>query len=563
MQHYLGFLDATKHEEQEIFLPQTFVLTSKIKRALEQDICFVCGRKGSGKSAVATMLARLEKNGGDKYFKASQGLFEDDFAILHGTFLDDLYEISSPRLNVYSNLELCYYEIWSLILELLSLQTVLTIPDIGKEYEESINSISNYLEDIGDGESSIINIVLEKCFEAIEAAKDKVSPLSNFMFFFKKLRSNKNHLNALANMNIITEKNDIAIYVDTMESYDITDYKIYPLRGLCQAVKNFVKKQKSTSIQVKCCLPAEMTDELFQENLAKYNEFAVYLNWTYGELLEFLARRYCLYLRYKDQDIMLADKICSIAASKNITGSKNHFWYDNFWKEFAVSKVKNKFNSPENACTYMIRHTQKRPREVLSCMNFVIEHAIDEGTFPKISEKALVDGIHDDNNLWQLLTDNLSIFNFPQIDKNISDIASTILVDEKVIFSGKHFNRFAKRAISELCFTDEIDKLSFAKNLLIRSGLIGRVIPYSHSETGHSWVDHDSKEQCKYYVTEFEYLIPGKVVITDESLCAVHPMLADRLKLMNEESDIGVVYPIPEKDDLTEGLLEKYGNKQC
>ena len=565
MKHYLGFLDATNKEELDGFLPRTFVKTSTIKRALDDDICFVCGRKGSGKSAIVYMLDKLTDKGGGKIFKCSNGLTEEDYQVLHTSFIDELYNFSKDEDSTGQNIETCFYEMWSLAIDLLAMQAIIKA-DPSAECSEKIN---NYMEEIKCIYDPVI-FITEKAVSTLRNLKtNNETSLTQFVIDFQKIRAETKHKEALIIATKAMSLIKIALFIDTMEQYDISNHKIYPLRGLCLAVKNFLIKKRIPNIHIKCCLPAEITDELFQKNLAKFLEFSVYLHWSYSELLELLARRYCLFLTkmFPTEYSSLINEICQVVeeSERKYDGSKNQFWFSRFWKKIAIEKINNKFGSPENSCAYLIRHTQKRPREILSCMNFIIEHSLKNNNSPILSERDIIDGIHDQDNLWQLLTDNLAIFSVPRMDKNITELAATILTDESIIFEGRSFSRFAKRAISMLSRnTDLHNKSSYAKNLLIRSGLVGRVIKFDSINPSHEWKDDKTGKTCKFYVTEFEYSVPGKVIINEDSLCAVHPMLGDRLKLRSKsDDDIGVVYPIPEKDDLIAELVHVYATKGC
>ena len=561
MKHYLGYLDATQEEEQKHYLPHTFVKTKATMRALDDDICFVCGRRGAGKSAVVTMLNRLKDSEGKIYFKSTRGIYEEDYQVLHVIFLQELYAIIGHGENVNSNLELCFFGMWSLILDLFAMQTIVDVTNSN----DDCNKVEAYLRQIECSDCNPIDFVTNKAMNIIKEANNKALLLTSLALYFRQFRNNRQHKDMLGVVSDLTVDCKIALFIDTMEKYDISDFKIYPLRGLCLAVKEFVTKKRFSNIQIKCCLPAEVTNELFQKNLAKFHESSVFLHWSSSDLLEFLAKRFYLYLEKENNSNYkeLAKEIYDCINRKEISGSKNKYWFVNFWTKIAVGRIFNKFNSPENSCTYLIRHTQKRPREVLSCMNYILEYSIERKQFPFLSEKTIVNGIHDGDNLWQLLTDNLSIFHFPKVDKNIFDLASTLLADEKIVFEGKEYSRFSKRALSKLSGIDVTDKASYAKNLLIRSGLVGRVIQYSKQKPAHEWNDPETQLPCKYYVTEFEYLVPEKVIITEESFCAVHPMLGDKLKLTNDDGDIGVVYPIPEKDDINVELVKVYENKEC
>ena len=187
-------------------------------------------------------------------------------------------------------------------------------------------------------------------------------------------------------------------------------------------------------------------------------------------------------------------------------------------------------------------------------MNYVLSHAISNQSFSGISEEHLREGIHDPDNLHQLLTDNLAVYSYPPWDRQISVMAQKILADECSVFSGRELNAFARRAKDSLIAFDPVDRPKEAARLLIHSGLVGRVRPYSDDEPGRVFKDKRTNKYCKYYVTEFEYLVPGQVVVNDASLCAVHPILADHLGLKPREGDEGIVYPIPENIDLVDEL---------
>ena len=544
MKHYLGYLEATNAEEKELYLPNSFIKTDSIKKSLDNNICFICGRKGSGKSAVALMLDKLTNERRERFFEKSYCLFEDDYSVIHNSFQESFIKNVNYEDFENGNIEQCFFEIWSYILELVVFNLSALVE--GEDFFESILSDSSI--DISDP----CNTALIESIKILEEIKDSIAPVPSFISRIKKLRNTKHHKKAIEKSTEIFKIHSCVISIDTMETYDISENRIFPLKGLCRAVKEFHSRQLYTGIHIKCFLPAEITDDLFKKNLAKYNQYAEYLSWNYSDLIEFLAKRFVLFLNKEEISPTFANELGKVF-DKEISGSKNKFWFEEFWIKVAPTYVINKLGWQENSCAYMIRHTQKRPREVLSCMNFVIEKSISSGSFPMITEEAIKTGIHDEDNLYNLLSDNLAVFTYPKQNMSIAEFASSLLADEHFIFSSRDFSRFAKRALSLLSDSEVIyEHTEYAKAILLRSGLVGRVVTHNGNK-GNSFVN-DLGQESKYYVTEFEYLIPGKVVIGDNSLCAVHPILADRLKLRAIENDIGVVYPIPEIDDLVKEI---------
>lgn len=551
MKNYLGFLTAEDIEEQDKYLPRAFILTKSIKRSLDQNICFICGRKGSGKTAVATRLKGLLNKDGSQFYKSHLMIVEKDYNELHKTFYEDLMAIFGYDDNIISRIEELYYHIWLYIIEIAAIKATLKIADINKSFPDEVQDLMIIFNQYPTIELNPCDLANFKVLEILENAKSTAMPLTRLTLDTKLLRQTPIHVAAIKSLVHIIEKNKIVITIDTLEQYDLSDHKVYPFKGMCKAVKEIQTSKYLGNIQIKCFLPAEMTENLFSDNLLKYYEYTQFLLWTSTELLEFVARRFAILL----EDIGKVDESKSILTI--LKEKKNHVdlrekLLERFWFHFFPKKIRNKFDWPEHSLAYLLRHTQKRPREVLSCLDFIIDYSIENSEFPddRISQKSFQNGIHDDYNIYQLLSDNLAVFSLPRNELSLSEVASEILTNENTIFTGASFSRFARRALSILSTQEYIDKASFAKDIILRSGLVGVVRKYNDSEPAHIWNDLESGSKCKYYVTEFEYLIPGHLTINDNALCAVHPILSDRLHLKPPDNDLGVVYPMPEQDDI-------------
>jgi archaellum biogenesis ATPase FlaH len=559
--HYLGYLAAESYEEKEKFLKKAFVTTKAIERSLGGNVCFICGRKGAGKTAIASKLQYLLDHNGDIIYQSIAIIKAKDYDCLHISLFNSLATITMNNYQDSSEqLEEIYYCIWLYIIELTAMKTAIEIPCLKEknQYSESILVIEEYLNQISAIEYPICDNVANKAVDLLSEV-NKSEPETLLTKLHLKIRNLRNiplHRKAIDSLKIILSEYSIAVTIDTMEKYDLSDHRVFPFRGMCKAVKEIQLERNINNLQVKCFLPAEMTEDLFSENLAKYNEFSEYLLWTSSELMEFIARRFAILMADLDKkelaqnvEYVLNNKIDLPVLNKDIP--YKNVLFDDFWNKFFPETIENKFKWPEKSFNYLLRHTQKRPREIMSCLNSIISYAIQNNEFidGKVSCESFKDGIHDEDNIYQLLSDNLAVFNLPKTELTLSEVTSNILANEYTIFSGAYFSRFSRRALSILSTEDILDKVGYSKKIILRSGLLGVVKPHSDLSPAYIWNDTTTNILCKYYFTEFEYLIPGHVVVSENSLCAVHPILSDRLHLNPPVGDIGVVYPIPEKND--------------
>lgn len=546
MPAYVGQLVAEGHLEQCEYLPRTFIETPSIRRVLNGRSCFVCGRRGSGKTAIATMLDRPSAAGSaTPHFQVSCKVVRDDYDVLHATMVDELQN-KLPN-TTPTQMEQLYYHLWRYILEILLCRLALASP-AAHAAPSPLSAVQAYLDNAGFDDHAVADTVTTQAISLLGSTQSDALPFTALILSIKHLRKSPAHLAATRAALLVLENFPSLITIDSREIYDLRGYGVYPLQGMCRAVRACADEVSHRNIRILCFLPAELTEDLFRENHAKYYEVSEYLYWSYADLLQLLAHRMCYFLDQHDHSAA-AEAIRAGISEPPHNMSRSEFWRTKFWHLICEPRIRNRLGWSEDSCAYLIRHTQKRPREVISCMNHVLDLALDRNELPVISGHSLRMGIHSDGNTYQLLSDNLSTFTLPKSDLSVPDVAGTVMAGEHTVFSGRDFTKFAKRALQLLSTSPEADCVADAKQLLLRSGLIGRVIPAAEG-IAHEW--HEARESvaCKYYVTEFEYLRVGHISINDQTTCGVHPILSNRLGLTGPENDSGVIYPLPEADDL-------------
>lgn len=553
MENLLGYLDANDERERQGFFPASFVRTKSIQKALHPDRPFVCGRRGAGKSAIAYELS-LMLRGEKPQYAGYIYIAREQYEHLHQQIVRDI--LTHPCLNrsTGDDIEAFFFEIWTYILNLASFHCAAQVADSYKIPKDRAKFILDYIDGNGGLTTSPPEKTIYNVIDCMRQVHDEAAPITEFVLALRQLQKGPGFQAARDATLSVFSKFTGVVAIDTIEAYRIEEPYLRAWRGMCHAVKEFQLSGKYGRLSIKCFLPAELTGMLFRENLAKYNDHSVYLQWSYAELLEFIARRYVIYLaNTKDRkSVQLSKELSDVIESFSSNSRNAHvkdFWREKFWNRFFPVRIKNRYGWLEDSAAYIIRHTQKRPREILACMNFIVAAAIDNNESPLISSESIISGIHHPDNLHQLLTDNLSIFNLPmESDATVSihEVAETIFANASVTFSGSKLKDFAKRAFRVLT-RDEAIADEFAIDLALRSGLIGTV-----NVPPRQWLDPDSGESCKYYITKFEYCIPGRVTWNETSLCAVHPMLADQLGLT--DPDGYVVYHLPEPTDLVANL---------
>lgn len=573
MKHYFGHLDANNADEiKKLRIDKAFIITDSIDKALSDSKCFVCGRRGSGKTAVAQMLSAITAENNEPKYHFTEGLKENDYSSLHGSLFDMLLvsDLHTSKDNTQERLEKLYYYIWTYILHITIIQAAAQTAVHKESHHSDAKDINNYLQNI-NALCSACTHVFNFCREIMRSG-DSVSHSINIESEIRNRLESVSHRMALENANNIMNSYNIAIYIDTLEKYRLDEFNIHPIRGMCEAIKDLHETKNHKNVHIKCFLPAEMSDHIFSSNHAKYEAYSTFLKWSYTELIHLMEKRYCIYIKdflHRDKDHEVLTSCLNInsrienAVSKDDPVSPKELrelLLGSFWRTIAPSQIINKYGWEEESCSYIIRHTQKRPREVITCMNYITEEAINSGNFPKFSDKNIYNGVHNINCLKKLLTDNLAVYNIAFDGGAPQKLAANTLAGSSIVFTGKQLNNICKAAYNIIA-QKNIDSPQIARRMLINCGLLGQVIE-SGGKPYNQWVEGGHTK--RYYCAQYQYILNIDVPINDACTYAVHPMLADYLHLdHSDKTDFGIVYPYPDPDelDLIEELSGAYHAK--
>jgi hypothetical protein len=511
-----------------------------------KDRIFLCGRTGSGKSAIAIKL-----------------LSEPEYKY---TFL-----FSSPRfyltiadiLRDYTvNVQDIFSAIWEYVFSLGVVCAVWRNELMEGNYD---SGISDYMwrinvkaypkkKDIDEDLSGIVSLENEiydhitRCFERIFRNIDmknhgKILSLS-IKNAFRELKREEAFREALKYC-VERVANNCVVIVDTVKRFGINDQVyINVIRAMLQTAKDMQLLWKKRGPTLKCFIHAEIYDDTVIDEPKKYEKQSVFLRWRYKDLILVLAKRF-------------------IAAEGELL-SKQKMKFENldrtnvkelFWDRIMVPVITNRLEMIEHSLAYMVRHTQKRPRQVIALFSEIIEAArlnkksavSGEHDAFIFDESSLIHGIHGKNNMMSMLKDILAVYSGPN---GLAPKEVEVMLDGESFFQKqKDIKRIAKRLYPYLSMS--IYSPEEIIGLLLRSGLLGKVVG-----PVHEWEEDAGKGM--YLITIFEYQQQGYLNFNEISEFGVHPILSDSIGLRKPNHNFAVIYPYPEPDELVGFDVYKY-----
>ena len=212
---------------------------------------------------------------------------------------------------------------------------------------------------------------------------------------------------------------------------------------------------------------------------------------------------------------------------------REEFWYKT---GFLPRKIMNRMDASEDCFAYMFRHTQRRPRDLITQMQYIINEARMCREFPKISNKSVIAGVHNDKSLIQILSDALIPYEYKVLPDGLIKGARSVFYQRPRFMRGYDLRRFSQELYG-VYHVNHIDSDLFLESLL-NCGVIGLVRDQ----------EIVSEEPKLYCMADFEYLMQGNLPVGDRFLYCVHPAMGDVFQMERSDRNHGAVYPMPHDD---------------
>jgi hypothetical protein len=534
----LGGPDAWGKREGE-HLAENFLPVRQFSEISDDEYSFLTGRRGSGKSAIGLMLER-ENNW--TYPRAIQGEYGE-----YGEYMAIVNQLTHDRDAGHPvNIKESIRRLWAWVLPVVAMQTIVTrVRDSGQIPDDDIRCMKEYLEQLPHGlnaDSSIGHLLSHTFGHARRLLAE-----DGFQTALLDLVNSRGHVAALRSLQIKTRKESVLLILDTLESYRIFQpYMIEGLQGVLEAITAFLADPRMSGVSIKFFLPAEIFDLVIAGFPGKLQPRTVFLRWRAADLVAMLARRYLSVLRRTEavSDYELERLKGLVDAAYDGRDGRHlltEFWYDT---GFLPSTIKNRLDKDESTFPYILRHTMRRPRDLMAQMQSIITVANSVNELPKISSTSIVSGIHNPLSLLQILKESLAPYE-EDFSAEFVIAAQRIFSDRPMIMTGRELQQFAKELYG-LHTLENIEPEAFVTTLL-RCGVVGVL----EDDT------KEAKPSKLYFKARFEHLMQGNLPLNDRLMYCVHPVMADSFNMRRLHLE-RAVYPLPFDEQSSDALwLEK------
>jgi len=472
-------LKILKSEYSELYFDETPFNAA----AIRPETYLIIGRRGSGKTALAQYLSFQKAFPNHIYIDV-------DEPTEYQKVLSDIaaHASTSPAIAIPRLKKLWQYVMWCIL--------------FGHTRDKSQVIAEACEHSCSNGRaSSLVNAIIDRCLSFLREDGDnrfdqRIGQLLN------SERLNAAQTEALA----IAAKHPILIAFDTLEKYEVSNEALMnAMAALVEAAAEFNLDFSEKGIHLKTFMSGEVFPYLEENvllNPLKAVSDAVHLLWRPRDLLRLISWRFYRYL--EEHDLLLEE------SKGKITWTSHREVFDKMWTPYFGRQLTNARGSREDTFSYVLRHTQMRPRQLILLCNSIALRAMHRGKFPVFSEEDIRLGIKDtERTLAAEIVNSFSLM-YSGVDKIVD-----ALMKMPMLFNGKELDKRASQSASE--WPPNAYSPAQFRRLVAELGIVGIV---SRHNEGSGYIDAD-----------FEYSLPRRLVITHRDTCVIHPMFYSRFNV--------------------------------
>ena len=452
--------------------------------AIEDDIYLIIGRRGAGKTALAQYFSFQR-------IKPDPLCIEVNRPDIYQEVLSDISrKASASRPAAVAHLKRVWeYILWSLVAAALrpeapELEVVCDIEVTPGRLAHFVADVIGKLMEFFSGDSaSVIGPRLEKIVD--EAGLEYVKEV------------------ALAT----AKRRPIIVALDTLEQYDISNEALMnALAALIEYASDFSLEYARSNIFLKVFVAGEVFPHLQEAvllNPSKVVNHPVYLLWRPRDLLRLICWRFYRHLEETQQ--------LRGGLAKSIRWENDDDVMEKIWRPHFGATLENGEGLVEETWSYVLRHTQMRPRQLIKICNTIANRALRERKFPVFSNQNIVEGVAEA----ELHLANEILNSYSSIYPNVGRIISAALQRIPMVFDGRELDRRARQSAPE--WAGDYSPSKF-RQLVAEVGVVGRVTR--------------GDEDAGYIDADFEYSLPDRLDLTHRDTCVVHPMFNQKLNVV-------------------------------
>lgn len=526
---FLGEGDAKDEWSKKDEPHKLFLHTEGYSNFKQSQVLFLFGRRGTGKTAMMQMLRHEIRN--KKMKEYAYGWFIDPGEVYYKL----ASAIRGSPLSQFPSNELVQImkEKWSWIITISAMHSI-----VQKEVEvdnENLLIIKDYLKKEKlirkSGITKPLKIFTKIFNEELASVNCDPFKMSAVLARTTTCLESPQYFKAKKSLSKFLLQNNkyCLVMIDAIEEYNLHD-KVSDsiVSALIDSSLEFYTKRETDRICTKAAFASEIYPNLSISNLEKVGGKILFILWTYKDLVSLLAKRYHKRL-LKIEETRDYEKL-------NLYKNAISFLY-----RFMPSKINTDSEILFDTIAYIIRHTQKKPRQAITLLNVILTLSKKNNIDPtQLTENCIKKGVHV--RLGDLVTGAMHIYK--QIYQEAEGLIRRTLTGARSYFTYSELDIMLKESIS-LRATANLSKED-VRNLFTQSSVIGLL-----DQRG-------AVQGTPKTIIEglFDYQIKGTIQLRNDSICVIHPMCYQELQIEVDMNSF--VYPKPAEDEEKE-VLEKHG----
>lgn len=307
------------------------------------------------------------------------------------------------------------------------------------------------------------------------------------------------------------EQKPLIIAFDTLEHYDIEDEsQMTTMAALIVAASRFNVEFADRGLHVKVFVTSEVfpkLQEVFVPNTLKHIKDEIHMHWRSKDLQRLLCWRFHRYLA--EAGLLFPE------SKEEIDWEKPKIVRRAMWDPYFGKTMRNRCGVEEDSFDYLLRHTQNRPRQMITLCNAVADSAKRAGTFPRIKPEQVVSTVGEIEHRLAMEVVN----SYSQVYPNVASIIDALDGIEP-IFPGKTLDKYGPRSGGQ--WKKERYNSSSFRSLVAELGIVGRVVT--------------KDEKSKIIRADFEYNLKTRLTLSIDTECVIHPMFYERLHVKREHT---------------------------
>jgi hypothetical protein len=450
--------------------------------SIKPETYLIIGRRGSGKTALSRYFSFQTRIPDPIYIDVDEPKAYRTVLADIAARASESREIAIPRL-----VKVWEYTLWCVVFE----QT---------KRESTAIAAACHQDCSVDHPSHLVNRIIDRLLTILHEPGDAfIDERMHELLSDERLEAAKEEVLKVA------ARKPIIIALDTLERYDVGDSALMnAMAALVQCAARLNLTLSDQGIHLKVFMSGEIFPYLEEEviqNPLKSIKNPVYLFWRPRDLLRLISWRFYHYLE--------AAHMLRPESKEHIDWKKHDDVFNKMWIPYFGQYVVNARGFREDTFSYLLRHTQMRPRQLILLCNSVAERAVERGHFPSFREEDIRDGVKDGETKLALEI----ISSFSSIYPNVGAIVDA-LMRMPMLFTGNKLDQRASQSATE--WPEAYSQARF-RRLVAELGVVGRVRRHN-TEAG-------------YIEADFEYSLEERLPLTHRDECVIHPMFYSRLNV--------------------------------